>query len=133
LLDTCVVIDLPLFDRYDLPGTSVVSAITLAELSYGVSAAKSPLSIALRAEIYADTKAWMKPLPFDVTAADRFGELAALTIAAGRSPRPRRLDLMIAATAVVHGLPLFTSNPDDFRGLEPVLTVVPVYPAPSPR
>lgn len=33
---------------------------------------------------------------------------------------------MIAATASVHDLPLFTRNPDDFEGLESALTVVPV-------
>lgn len=33
---------------------------------------------------------------------------------------------MIAATAASNGLPLFTTNPKDFAGLEAVLTVVPV-------
>lgn len=57
-------------------------------------------------------------LPFDWEAARRFGILAAPTVKAKRDPRPRRMDLMIAATAAAHGLPLFTRNAGDFKGLE---------------
>jgi predicted nucleic acid-binding protein len=47
-------------------------------------------------------------------------------IGAGRKPRRRVADLMIAAIAVAGDLPLFTTNPDDFEGLDDLLTVVPV-------
>lgn len=47
-------------------------------------------------------------------------------ISAGRKPRRRVADLMIAAIAVAENLPLFTTNPDDFKGLDDLLTVVPV-------
>ncbi|SCK16619.1 hypothetical protein H180DRAFT_01146 [Streptomyces sp. WMMB 322] len=33
---------------------------------------------------------------------------------------------MIAAIASFHGLPLFTRNADDFKGLDSAVTVVPV-------
>lgn len=42
----------------------------------------------------------------------------------GRQPRRRALDLLIAATAVVHGAQLFTRNATDLAGLEPELGVV---------
>jgi len=64
------------------------------------------------------------PLPFDAEAAARYGTLVALTLAARRNPRSRRLDLMIAAIASARGLPLYTRNPDDFKGLEQAVVVV---------
>ena len=66
------------------------------------------------------------PLSFDATAARQYGHLVARVIAAGQNPRPRRLDLMIAATAHAHDLPLYTRNPRDFSALTQTLTVVAV-------
>ncbi|MEV7600571.1 hypothetical protein AB0O91_24695 [Kitasatospora sp. NPDC089797] len=39
-------------------------------------------------------------------------------------PRPRRMDLMIAATAAAHGLPLYTRNGADFAGLEQGVEII---------
>lgn len=50
--------------------------------------------------------------------------MAGLVIAAGRSPKPRKVDLMIAAVASVNELPLYTRNPKDFANLDSVLTLV---------
>ena len=132
LLDTRVVIDLPFYDAASLPDVSHISAITMAELSFGVALAKSPVDVAVRSQVFAATKAWVQPLPFDGQAAEKYGEMAALVLAAGRQPRPRRFDLMIAAIAAVRQLPLYTANPDDFAGLESVLTIVPVSPVRFP-
>jgi len=33
---------------------------------------------------------------------------------------------MMAATAAAHGLPLFTRNPGDFRGLDTAVTIIAV-------
>lgn len=38
----------------------------------------------------------------------------------------RIVDLFIAAVALANCLPLFTRNPDDFRGLDGLVVVVPV-------
>ncbi|MDN3241049.1 hypothetical protein QWI33_15055 [Glycomyces tritici] len=67
-----------------------------------------------------------EPLPCSGEAASRFGTLATLTVERGRSPKPRRTDLMIAAVASVHGLPLYTRNPDDSKGLESLVRVIAV-------
>jgi hypothetical protein len=50
----------------------------------------------------------------------------AAVVAAGRKPRRRSVDLMIAATAIAAELPLYTANPGDFAGLDHLVTVVPV-------
>jgi toxin FitB len=71
-------------------------------------------------------EASFEPLPFDQRAATVFNTLVGLTVAIGRNPKPRKNDLMIAATAAAHGLPLYTANLDAFKGLESVLEVVEV-------
>jgi tRNA(fMet)-specific endonuclease VapC len=70
------------------------------------------------------------PLPFDVAAARAFGRVALALRNRGRSVKPRAYDVMIAATAIANGLPLYTCNPKDFTGIDG-LTVVPV-PVPPP-
>jgi predicted nucleic acid-binding protein len=54
-------------------------------------------------------------LPFDATAARECGRLHALVAQRGGAPRRRALDLAIAATANVHGVPLLTYNTKDFH------------------
>ncbi|MFD9688604.1 type II toxin-antitoxin system VapC family toxin [Kitasatospora sp. NPDC059146] len=126
LLDTCVVIDLPRIDPRLLPVEAAVASIVLAELAQGVAMAKDPVQVLARAQRLADVEAEFTALPFDREAARRFGTLTALTIQAKRDPRPRRMALMIAATAAAHGLPLYTRNAADFIGLEAGVQVVPL-------
>jgi len=68
-------------------------------------------------------------LRFGVEEAKLYGVLATLVRAAGRNPRPRRLDLQIAATAAAARVPLLTCNPVDFAGVDRLVTVVPIAPA----
>jgi predicted nucleic acid-binding protein len=123
VLDTCAYIDIQDLDTTDLPERWEFAAVSLAELHQGVGMAKDPFTRAARAEVLASAARMFDPLPFDGNAVARFGTLVALTVAAGRDPRPRRMDLMIAATASSRNLPLYTRNPADFRGLDDVLTV----------
>ena len=126
VLDTCTYIDLGLLSPEVLPVSPELTAVTLAELQQGVAMAKDPAARAARMEKLGAAVADFDALPFDGDAAARYGTLVALTIAANRDPRPRRMDLMTAAIASVRGLPLYTRNADDFKGLEGALVVVSV-------
>ena len=53
-----------------------------------------------------------------------YGALLALVRGPCRNPRPRRLDLQIAATAAAARLPLLTCSPADFAGLDRLVEVV---------
>lgn len=125
LLDTSVVIDLGDIAPEVLPVRARISTVTLAELGLGVNLSAGAVR-ARRTERLQRAEARFDALPFTTAAAGRFTHLVGLVVAFGRSPRPRRQDLMIAATASVHRLPLYTRNPDDFHGLDSVLTVVAV-------
>lgn len=127
VLDTSVVIDLPAIDEVLLPIEATITAVTLAELSQGPHLASTPHERSLRLERLQVVEAvFQLPLPFGAAAARRYGSLVALVVGAGRAVRPRRIDLMIAATAAVHGLPLFTRNAADFDGLQDALDLIEV-------
>lgn len=124
VLDTCVYIDLDLLDPAHLPAVPEITAITMAELHQGVATARNPAVRAARTEKLGAAIVDFDPLPFDGDAATRFGTLVGLTLATKRDPKPRRMDLMIAAIASARGLPLYTRNADDFKGLRDMLTVI---------
>lgn len=126
VLDTCTYIDLDRLDAAALPSIPEITAITMAELHQGVAMAKNAAVRAARAEKLGVAIVDFDPLPFDGDAATRYGSLVALTLEAKRDPKPRRLDLMIAAIASSRGLPLYTRNIDDFAGLDDMVTVVAV-------
>lgn len=127
LLDTCAVIDL---ERIDLGSLGevvdpAVSAVTIAELGYGIDTT-DPVERMVRAERYYGALNQFEVLPFDIRAAKLYGTLAALVRQSGRDPRPRRMDLQIAATAAAHSLPVVTRNSKDFAGLERAVEVIEV-------
>ncbi|MGH8826997.1 MAG: PIN domain-containing protein [Jiangellaceae bacterium] len=126
LLDTSAFIDL---EEIDLgvyrDARGVPSGVTLAELSYGLDV-DDPVERLARTEHLERALAELEVLPFDLPVARIFGTLASLVRRNGRNPRPRRLDLQIAATAAAHRVPLLTRNPGDFRSFAPPLEVLPV-------
>jgi toxin FitB len=126
VLDTCTYIDLAVLDPATLPAIPEITAITMAELHQGVAMAKDAAARAARTETLGAAIVEFDPLPFDAEAATRYGTLVALTLEAKRNPRPRRMDLLIAAIASARGLPLYTRNVDDFKGLEDMVEVVAV-------
>jgi predicted nucleic acid-binding protein len=96
----------------------------LGELSFGPHATDDPVKRAGRVAVLQHVEATFDPLPYDTGAARLFGQICAAVRAAGREPRGRASDLMIAATAASNELPLYTANPDDFKGAEALLRVV---------
>lgn len=62
-------------------------------------------------------------LPVDHAVAISYGRLAAAVVDAGRQPRRRVMDLLIAATADAHDARLYTRNPDDFAGLGDIIAI----------
>ncbi|MDO5628259.1 MAG: type II toxin-antitoxin system VapC family toxin [Mobilicoccus sp.] len=131
LLDTSAVIDLDRLDLDDLPAQLAICAITHAELSAGPGAALEPDERARRQDRVQRVEATFEPLPFGTEEARAYGRIHA-AVTTGRSTRRRFADLLIAATALANDLPLVTSNPDDYTGLDGLLTIVPVRPAPRP-
>ncbi len=119
VLDTSTVISLPrVIDATVLPVEPLITAVTLAELSVGPLGASTDTERAARQAHLQQAEADFDPLPFDADAARAFGRVAASLRRAGRKPSARAYDAMIAATALAHGLPLYTCNPKDFAGIE---------------
>lgn len=122
LLDTSVVIDLGAIPADALPARVAISAVTLAELTAGPAASTDPDVRARRQEQLQRAESTFSPLPLDVGAARACGRIVAAVVAARRKPRgARALDLLIAATALAHELPLYTRNPAEFIGLESLI------------
>ncbi len=118
VLDTSTVILLPqITDPGLLPAEPTITAITLAELSAGPLATSDETERSRRQAHVQQAESDFEPLPFDETAARAFGRVAADLRAAGRKSSSRAYDALIAATAIAHGLPLYTANPDDFTAI----------------
>ena len=126
LLDTSVVIDLDRIPGARLPNESAISAITLAELAAGSHATEEPDERGRRQDRLVWASSLWSPLPFDADVARAYGRIYATLKGGGRTSRRRLADLLIAATALVHDLPLYTRNPADFAGLERLVRVVAV-------
>jgi|SRR6185436_47059 len=125
LLDTSVLIALEEDPGLEmlLPGEVAISVATLAELHYGVLVAKSELVRQHRLRRLGQFESIFQPIPIDAAVSRAFATVAHTVKLAGRQPRSRTMDLWIAATALVHELPLYTRNAEDFAGLEALLDV----------
>lgn len=109
-----------------LEGELAISAVSLAELHFGVLVAGEPAIRAERLRRLSVLQRQFDALPVDEAVAASYGQLAAAVVAAGRRPRARAMDLLIAATAHAHAARLYTRNPSDLVGLDHLLDVVPV-------
>jgi toxin FitB len=111
LFDTSVLIGA------EAPGDfeGAISAASLAELHFGVLAAKDDVERGRRAQRLGIIEATFDPLPIDAPVAREWGRLAAAIVERGGQPRRRAMDLAVAATANVAGVPLLTRNDADLK------------------
>jgi toxin FitB len=112
LLDTSVLIgELPPPDDVE----AAISVASITELHFGVLVADDDDERARRTARLAVVEATFDPLPIGVEVARVWGQLAAAVARRGGNPRRRQVDLAIAATAQLEGVPLFTENIGDFQ------------------
>ena len=119
LLDTSVLIGA------ESPGEleGAISAASLAELHFGVLAGGDADERARRAQRLGVIEATFDPLPIDAAVAREWGRLAAAVRERGGQPRRRAMDLAIAATANVAGVPLLTHDDADFQLIDDLVSV----------
>jgi predicted nucleic acid-binding protein len=112
LLDTSALIgDLPPPEEIE----AAISVVSITELHFGVLVADDDDERARRIARLAVVEATFDPLPVSVDVARVWGQLAAAVTRRGGNPRRRQIDLAIAATAHVEGVPLITENISDFQ------------------
>jgi predicted nucleic acid-binding protein len=111
LLDTSVFIAREAGRPLDnLPDEPAISVITLGELHLGVLRAKDGDTRARRLRTLSRVEREFEAIPIDDEVARTFASILADARAAGR--RPRAMEAWIAATAVRHGLVVFTQDAD---------------------
>jgi toxin FitB len=120
LLDTSVLIGSSA--PADLEGA--ISSASLAELYFGMLAADDPDERARRAQRLGVVEATFDPIPIDAAVAREWGRLAAAVAERGGRPRRRAIDLAVAATANVQGVPLLTADTADLAIIEDLVEVV---------
>ncbi|OBG19420.1 twitching motility protein PilT [Mycolicibacterium celeriflavum] len=94
---------------------AAISVASLAELHFGVLVAADPDERARRTARLGVIESVFDPLPVTDQTAREWGRLAAAVSTRGGKPRRRSVDLVIAATANVYGVPLLTHNIRDFQ------------------
>jgi toxin FitB len=119
LLDTSVLIGAQ--DPGELEGA--ISAASLAQLHFGTLMATEPDEQGRRAQRLGVIEATFDPLPVDARVAREWGRLAAAVAERGAQPRRRAIDLAIAATANLHGVPVLTANTSDLAVIDDLAEV----------
>jgi hypothetical protein len=94
----------------DLPDEIAVSVVTAAELELGVLRANDAAIRATRLATLAAVRSEYPLLPIDDQTASCFARIADAELRSGR--KLRRHDTWIAATALRHGVPVVTQDPD---------------------
>jgi toxin FitB len=99
--------------REDLvPDEGSISVASLAELHLGVHRARDSAERARRLERLGAIEAGFDAIPLDQTIARAWGTLSSACVDRGLNPHARTMDVWIAATAFVLGVPLLTLDRD---------------------
>ena len=109
-----------------LEGELAISVASLAELHFGVLVTREAAVRAERLRRLSELQRSFDALPVDHDVSVSYGQLAAAVAQAGRQPRARVMDLLIAATAHAHGARLYTRNAQDLTGIEHLVDIVAV-------
>lgn len=113
MLDTSVVVAT---DVLELPDEVAISTATLAELHFGIHLARTEAERRVRLQRLGEVEATFAALPVDASVARAYGALAQAVSSTERQSRRRVVDLLIAATASVHGATLYTRD-EGFAGM----------------
>ena len=118
ILDTSVLIARARRDLEGREGDYAISVMSVAELHKGAIRARSARDRAARIARLALVEQTFEAIPVDRRIAVKFGEIAATTQRLAN--RPHVIDGLIAATAIVLGVPVVTRGHDfdDVPGLD---------------
>lgn len=94
---------------------AAISVASIAELHFGVQVTNDDDERAVRINRLGAIESTFDALPVTVEIAREWARLSAAVRNRGGQPRRRSIDLMIAATANVHCVPLLTHNVGDFH------------------
>jgi toxin FitB len=122
LLDTSVLIG----DEAPVDVEAAISVASLAELHFGVLVAADEDERARRTQRLGAIESTFEALPITSEIAREWGRLAAAVRNRGGQPRRRAIDLVIAATANSHAVPLLTHNSGGFQIISDLTDARPV-------
>lgn len=102
---------------------AAISVASITELHFALLVTDNAEERARRADRLAAVEAAFDPIPISVEIGRGWGRLAATVAQRGGRPRRRQIDLAIAATALVEGVPLLTHNVADFEIIKDMVDV----------
>lgn len=110
-------------DVVALPDEAAISAATLAELHFGVLVATTDEKRRARLRRLAEIESRFETMQIDEAVARSYGVLAELVLRAGKKPRTRTMDILVAATGHAHGVAVYTHNRGDFSVFDQVMKI----------
>ena len=113
IVDTSVLLGPEPSAGTQLPDDAAISVVTLAELWLGALIADELDERASRLALLSEVQRRFEALPVDGAVARGYGELMAA--ARQRGVRPRPFDALIAATAMIRNVPVYTRDRDFVR------------------